>query len=227
MRAAARAGYEHVVFDLDGTLIDSRADIAEAMNHVLGTFGLADIPRTTLTGYIGDGARVLVERALGPANQDLLPLAVERFMARYGAHLLDTTRPYPGIPDALVALVRTGVALSVLTNKPVAMARAILDGLGLVPHFIAVLGGDSLPVKKPDPAGVDHLRNLTHTAPERTLLVGDSAIDVHTARAARTPICGVTWGFSPETLLAANPDRVVEHPADLIELVARGDARLQ
>jgi phosphoglycolate phosphatase len=217
-----RAAYEHVVFDLDGTLIDSRVDIAAAMNHVLGTLGLPAIPQTTLTGYVGDGARALVERALGPAHQDFLPRALELFMARYGAHLLDTTRPYPGIPDALAAIARSGVALSVLTNKPVAMSRAILDGLGLAPHFVAVLGGDSLPVKKPDPAGVQHLRHLTGTAPERTLLVGDSAIDVRTARAAQSPSCGVTWGFNPDTLLAAKPDRVVEHPADLIEIVARG-----
>src|SRR5437867_590997 len=163
VRGATRVAYEHVVFDLDGTLIDSRADLAAAVNHVLDTLGVPEVAATTLIRYVGEGARVLVERALGPAHQNLLPRALERFMARYGAHLLETTRPYPGIPEALAALATYGVALSVLTNKPVAMSRAILEGLGLASHFVAVLGGDSLPVKKPDPAGVEHLRELTGT----------------------------------------------------------------
>ena len=222
MRGPARVAYEHVVFDLDGTLIDSRADLAAAVNHVLRTLRLPEIAATTLAGYVGEGARVLIERALGPAHQDVAARALEFFMARYGSHLLDATRPYPGIPEALALLTRRGVVLSVLTNKPVAMSRTILDGLGLASHFTAVLGGDSLPVKKPDPAGIEHLRSVTRTSPERTLLVGDSTIDVRTARAANIAFCGVTWGFAPQTLLTAQPDRVVEHPADLIKIVERG-----
>ena len=222
MRGPARVVFEHVVFDLDGTLVDSRVDLAAAVNHALVSLGLPEIAATTLTGYVGEGARVLVERALGPAHQDLLPPALERFMGRYGAHLLDTTLPYPGIPEALAALASGGVALSVLTNKPVAMSRTILEGLGLASQFVAVLGGDSLRVKKPDPAGVEHLRVLTSTASDRMLLVGDSAIDLRTAHAAHIPFCGVTWGFSPQTLLTAHPDRIADHPADLIKIVENG-----
>src|SRR5437867_12640403 len=122
--------YDHVAFDLDGTLIDSRADLTAAVNHVLRGLGLAELPPATLYRYVGDGARVLVERALGPEHQDRLEAAVEAFMAYYAAHLLDATRPYPGVEEALAALAARGVACSVLTNKPHAMSRATLAGRG-------------------------------------------------------------------------------------------------
>jgi len=221
VNALPGVAYDHVVFDLDGTLVDSRADLAEAVNHVLRTLGRPELPPATLHGYVGEGARVLVERALGIEHQNLLPRGVEAFMAYYGAHLLDATRPYPGISEALAALAARGVTLSVLTNKPVGMSRAILEGLGLAPRFVEILGGDSLPVRKPDPAGLEHLRARTGTARERVLLVGDSGIDLRTARAGRVAFCGVAWGLTPDALLAARPERVIEHPAELVSLVER------
>ena len=214
--------YAHVVFDLDGTLVDSREDLAAAVNHVLRSLALPELTVETLGGYVGEGARVLVSRALGPAHQDLVERGFEAFLAFYGAHLLDATRPYPGIVEMLDALAERGVALSVLTNKPVGMSRAILDGLGLGARFIAVVGGDSLPVRKPDPAGLEHVRALARTPRDRMLLVGDSAIDVRTARAGHVAFCGVAWGLTPETLLAATPERVIEHPSELIDLVDGG-----
>jgi phosphoglycolate phosphatase len=219
-----RAGvvYEHVSFDLDGTLIDSRADLAAATNHVLGVFGLPSLSPPTLYRYVGEGARVLVQRALGPTHQDRLDEGVAAFMRYYGAHLLDATRPYPGIVETLAALAERGVVLSVLTNKPAALSRAILDGLGLSARFLDVIGGDSLSVRKPDPAGLERLRTLSRTARERMLLVGDSGIDVRTARADGVAICGVAWGLTPESLLAERPDRVIAHPAELIPIVERG-----
>jgi phosphoglycolate phosphatase len=217
--------YEHVAFDLDGTLIDSRADLTAAVNHVLRGLGLAELPPATLYRYVGDGARVLVERALGPAHRDRLEAGVEAFMAYYTAHLLDATRPYPGVEDALVALAANRVACSVLTNKPEAMSRAILEGLGLAARFVAIAGGDSLPVRKPDPAGLERLRALTRTARERMLLVGDSGIDVRTARAGGVAFCGVAWGLAPEALAAAQPERIITHPHELIALVEGGQAR--
>ncbi len=222
MAAPARLAYEHVVFDLDGTLIDSRADLAGAVNHVMRTLGLPELPPPTLYGYVGEGARVLVQRALGPAHQDRLEDGVRFFMAWYAEHLLDATRPYPGMVEALTTLGERGAALSVLTNKSVAMSRAILDGLGLLPRFVDVLGGDSLPTRKPDPAGLEQLRALTGTVRERTLLVGDSGIDVRTARAGQVAFCGVAWGLTPDGLRAADPERVVEHPAELVAVVERG-----
>lgn len=217
--------YEHVAFDLDGTLIDSRADLAGAVNHVMRTLDLPELPPPTLYRYVGEGARVLVQRALGPAHQDRLEEGVALFMAYYGEHLLDATCPYPGMVETLTALAERRAALSVLTNKPVGMSRAILTGLGLLPRFVDVIGGDSLPTRKPDPAGLDHLRALTGTARERTLLVGDSGIDVRTAHAGGVGFCGVAWGLSPDGLEAAAPERVIADPAELLEIVGgRGAA---
>ena len=222
MSPPAGVVYEHVAFDLDGTLIDSRADLAAAVNHVLRGLGLPELAPPTLYRYVGEGARVLVERALGPDRQDRLQEGVEAFMAYYTAHLLDATRPYPGVEEALAALAERAIALSVLTNKPERMSRAILEGLGLAARFVAVLGGDSLPVRKPDPGGLDQLRALTGTPRGRMLLVGDSGIDLRTARAGGVAFCGVAWGLVPEALAAARPGRVIAHPRELIALVEGG-----
>jgi phosphoglycolate phosphatase len=171
---------------------------------------------------VGEGARRLVERALGDVPPAVVEEGLARFMVRYGAHLLDATRPYPGVVDVLDALTTRGVVLSVLTNKPEAMSRAILQGLGLGRRFVGVVGGDSLPTRKPDSAGIDHLLALGGTARAELLLVGDSGIDVHTARAARVGFCGVAWGFAPDTLQAAGATRVVSHPAELLAVVCGG-----
>lgn len=219
MTAARGLAFDHVAFDLDGTLIDSRADLVAAVNHVRGTLGLPPEPPETLYAYVGEGARALVERALGPERRDLWQTGVETFMAWYGAHLLDATVPYPGMVDVLDALAAHGVATSVLTNKPIGFSRAILDGLGLAPRFVDVVGGDSLPTRKPDPAGVEHLRSRTGTPPARMLLVGDSTIDLATARAARVRFCGVTWGFVPAALRAARPEHLVSDAAELLALI--------
>ena len=222
MKPAFRVAFEHVAFDLDGTLIDSRADLAAAVNHVLRDLGLPEQPPETLYRYVGEGARVLVERALGPAHRNRFDDGVAAFMEYYGAHLLDATVPYPGMVDLLDALETRRVALSVLTNKPLRLSRAILDGLELAGRFVGVIGGDSLPVRKPDPAGLDHLRWVTGTPRERTLLVGDSAIDVATARAGGVTFCGVSWGLSPDELLAAAPERVVHDARELLVVIEHG-----
>jgi len=214
--------FAHVAFDLDGTLIDSRFDLASSVNHVLRTMGLPEQAAGTLYGYVGEGARVLVERALGPARCARFDEGVALFMDYYGEHLLDATVPYPGMVELLDDLAARGVALSVLTNKPIGLSRTILDGLALTPRFVGVIGGDSLPVRKPDPAGLDELRRLTATPRERTLLVGDSSIDVATARAGGVAFCGVAWGLAPEALRAAAPQRIVDDAAELLTVVERG-----
>lgn len=219
---AARLAYEHVSFDLDGTLIDSRADLAAAMNHVLAAFGAPPVPPSTVARYIGDGARALVERALGAERRDRVGEALSLFIAHYGAHCLDATRPYPGVVETLEALAARGVALSVLTNKPVGLSRTILRGLDLAACFVEIVGGDSLPSRKPDPAGLEYLRGLTGTPPARMLLVGDSDIDVRTGRAAGVTTCGVAWGLAPESLRAAGPDRTIGEPAELLAIVGGG-----
>ena len=222
MRPDARVRFTHVAFDLDGTLIDSRHDLASSVNHALRTMGLPEQAPETLYGYVGEGARVLVERALGPERCARFDEGVGLFMEWYGAHLLDATVPYPGIADLLDALARRDVALTVLTNKPIGLTRTILDGLGLTARFVGVIGGDSLPVRKPNPAGLDELRRLTGTPREETLLVGDSTIDVDTARAGRVAFCGVSWGLSPDALVAAAPERLVHDAAEILTVVERG-----
>jgi phosphoglycolate phosphatase len=210
--------YDHIAFDLDGTLIDSRIDLAHAVNVVRGSFGLPKLPLDVITTYIGSGARMLVERGLGPAHAHLLEEGLQRFMASYGQHLLDHTRLYPGIAELLPALAQSGATLSVLSNKPEALSRTILDGLNVLSQFVAVLGGDSLPVRKPDPAGLLHLCALTGVQPERLLLVGDSPIDLHTARSAGAGFCGVAWGFGLTGLRAAGVEAIIEHPSDLLAI---------
>jgi phosphoglycolate phosphatase len=220
----ALVAFEHVTFDLDGTLIDSRADLAGAVNHVLRSVGLPEIAPGTLYGYVGDGARMLVQRVLGAAHRDRVDEALPLFMEYYGAHLLDATVPYAGVVDMLTALAERDVTLSVLTNKPEAMSRAILDGLGLLSRFAAVAGGDSLPARKPDPGGVDYLIATTHTSRERTLLVGDSLIDMKTANAARVAFCGVAWGLRCADLVAARVERMIDRPNQLVQMVELGHA---
>lgn len=219
MSAGPALRIRHVCFDLDGTLVDSRADIAEAMNRVLVALGRTPLDLAVLQSFVGEGARRLVERALEGAPVAMVDDGLARFMDDYGAHLLDRTLPYPGIEDMLDALVKRGVVLTVVSNKPEAMSRAILEGVGLGRRFRAVLGGDSLPTRKPDPAGLEWARAVAGARRAETVLVGDSGIDVRTARAAGVAFCGVSWGLTPEGMWAENPAQVVDHPAALLAVV--------
>jgi phosphoglycolate phosphatase len=224
-RAAHGGGppFTHVVFDLDGTLVDSEADLAAATNHVLGAFGLPEVDVATLGTYVGDGARTLVARALGPAHAARLDEGVECFLAYYRRHLLDATRPYPGVEALLAALHARAVRLSIVTNKAEALSRSILEGLGLMRWIGALVGGDTLPTRKPDPAGLRRVLAGAGTAPQRALMVGDSSIDRDTAHAAAVAFCGVTWGFAPALIVdAAAGDLLVDDAASLRALVERG-----
>jgi phosphoglycolate phosphatase len=218
------ARHPHVAFDLDGTLADTRADLAAATNHVLRSFGLPEIPPRSVYALVGEGARRLVERALGPAHADSVDEGVRRFLDYYAAHLLDATTLYPGVADALDALADAGVVLSVLSNKPEGLSCTLLDGLGVAGRFRAVVGGDSLPTRKPDPAGLASLARLTATPLEAMLLVGDSLVDVATAANAGSAFCGVAWGLDPDALRRARPPCVVETPAELVALVVDDQA---
>ena len=184
-----------VVFDLDGTLVDSSVDLANAVNALLHDLRASPISPTDVVGMVGDGAAVLVRRALGAAGLDPeLPGALDRFLAHYDSRLLDNTKPYPGIVETLEALSgRT--ALAVLTNKPSHATEAILIGLHLRRFFRDVVGGDTRWGRKPGPAGLLHLCEDADVTPEETLLVGDSAVDLATARNAGTPVCLARYGF--------------------------------
>jgi len=211
--------YRHVIFDLDGTLIDSLADITAAVNHVRGRLGLTPLARDRVRSYIGEGARVLIERALGADNRGAWEDGLRCYLDYYADHCLEETHAYPGIDGALHTLAARRIVLSVLTNKPEVISRNILTGLGILTRFTAVLGGDSLRAPKPDAAGVERLCRAAGTPPERVLLVGDSLVDARTAAAARVSFCGVAWGFASAALSAAGVGPIAATPAELVTLI--------
>jgi phosphoglycolate phosphatase len=211
--------FTHLIFDLDGTLVDTKADLAAATNHILAHFDLPQLSVAQVSHSVGHGARVLVERALGPRNAHLVAHGFALFMEYYHAHLLDQTRPYDGIETLLTAASFSGKTLSVLTNKPEAASRAILAGLGLAEYFVTIVGGDTLPTKKPDPQGVNYLRRLTGITLNQTLLIGDSRVDCETGLAAGIATCGVTWGFGAQDFAALPPQFVVDSAEQLRALI--------
>jgi phosphoglycolate phosphatase len=210
-----------IVFDLDGTLVDSSRDLASAVNATLDRLapGTAPVPLEAVVAYVGEGARLLVARSLRHVGLDLpvddvLPVYLDRYRER----LLDQTRVYPGVSEALDALDRE--MLAVLTNKPGDMSRAILEGLSLSSRFARIWGPEDVPARKPDPAGLVRLMSELGVAAGQAWMVGDSATDVEAARGAGVKVAGVTWGFHPEALRAAGPDLLIDDPRDLVRLRA-------
>jgi phosphoglycolate phosphatase len=210
-----------VIFDLDGTLIDSRLDLIHSVNAMLRHFNRPELPGEVVASYVGDGAPMLVRRALGdPADEKFYKAGLEYFLNYYREHKLDYTHVYAGIPEALEQIRSNGSQrkMAVLSNKPVNPSRAIVDALGLADFFVKVYGGNSFDTKKPDPLGVKTLLEETGTAPGNAMIVGDSSIDILTGRNAGIASCGVTYGFAPHTLCEVPPDVVVETPRELTEL---------
>jgi phosphoglycolate phosphatase len=200
-----------VIFDLDGTLIDSKLDLAHAVNATRVHLGLPPLEHELIYSYVGNGAPVLIRRALGPAVPDEdVERALEFFLAYYREHMLDYTVLYPAVRETLEKLDNGKRRLAVLTNKPVRISVGILDGLGIGSHFFRVYGGNSFDQKKPHPIGVETLLRESGARKERALMVGDSAVDIRTARNAGISSCGVTYGFQPETLQADPPDFLIE-----------------
>ncbi len=208
-----------LIFDLDGTLIDSRLDLIHSINAMLRHLGRPELPGEVVASYVGDGAPMLVRRALGdPDDEHLVQEALKFFLAYYRIHKLDFTHVYPGIKDALTELHASGRIMTVLSNKPVHPSRAIVDALGLGEFFVQVFGGNSFSTKKPDPQGAHALLSETGINAAESLIIGDSSVDVLTARNAGLWSCGVTYGFAPHTLQEASPDVVVDHPNEIVEL---------
>jgi phosphoglycolate phosphatase len=212
-----------VVFDLDGTLIDSRLDLIHSVNAMLRHFGRPELPGDVVASYVGDGAPMLVRRALGdPRDEGAVKEALEYFLGYYRVHKLDHTHVYEGVKEMLTDVQNSnGVRrqMAVLSNKPVNPSRAIVEALGLAGFFIHIYGGNSFATKKPDPHGVQTILRETKTRPEEALMVGDSSIDVITGRNASLWTCGVTYGFAPHTLCEAPPDVLVDSPPELAELL--------
>ena len=216
-----------IIFDLDGTLIDSELDLAASVNAMLRHYGRKELPIEVIGTYIGDGAPMLIRRALGdPAHSEFLQEALNYFLLYYREHKLDNTRLYEGIGEALQQVGQgDGVPrkLAVLTNKPVRVSRDILSGLRLADCFVQVYGGNSFETKKPDPLGANTLMREVGAAPDETVMVGDSGVDVLTARNAGLWSVGVTYGFAPLTLQQVPPDVLVDTPAELARALTVGD----
>lgn len=201
------AGVRLLIFDLDGTLIDSKLDLALAVNAVRRWMGLAELPHDEVYKLIGHGAPMLIRRALGEGvSEEDIARGLEYFIRYYGEHKLDNTLPYPGVREGLAALGDRGGPMAVLSNKPVRPSREILEGLGLAGYFGRIYGGNSFERKKPDPMGVHRLLEEFACAPPEAMLVGDSDIDVQTARNSGIWACGVTYGLGSDGLAAAPPD---------------------
>jgi phosphoglycolate phosphatase len=233
LRAFDPHSIQLVIFDLDGTLIDSRLDLVHSVNAALRHIGRPELPDNVIASYVGDGAPILIQRALGGVNVDeaVVRKGVEYFLAYYREHKLDHTTVYPGIADTLAAIQRapshnpkagtqngTPRKLAVLSNKPVNPSRAIVEALGLKKFFTQVYGGNSFSTKKPNPEGARKLLEEYGILAEHAAMVGDSHTDVETGRNAGMWTVGVTYGFAPHTLADARPDAVVDHPRELVEL---------
>jgi phosphoglycolate phosphatase len=207
-----------LIFDLDGTLVDSKADLAQATNATRKMMGLPDLPQEVVTTYVGNGAPVLVRRALGPDYSDAdVAQALEYFLTYYHQHLLDHTGLYAGVRQALDRLREGGAAMAVLTNKPIRSTEAIIEGLGLQSYFFRRYGGNSFEQKKPDPVGIRALIAESGAAREDTFMVGDSYVDIRTARNAAVKACGVSWGFQPESFVQDPPDLLVDDLSELAD----------
>jgi phosphoglycolate phosphatase len=220
-----------LIFDLDGSLVDSQIDLANAINAMLRHYGRQELPVEQIAGYIGDGAPKLVSRALGSPDDEAFDReAVQYFMDWYREHKLDNTYVYPGMLAVLERLHSNGGGMArkmaVLTNKPVNASHGIVEGLGLSKYFFQVYGGNSFPFKKPDPFGALQLALEAGVAPSQTAVLGDSQNDVLTARNAGMWSVGLTYGFSPQTLEIAVPDVTVDSPEEISLIFEPGNQRI-
>ena len=212
-----------IVFDLDGTLIDSRIDLANSANEMLATYGASALAIDEVAAMVGDGAKVLVERALAASGLDPSePDALSRFQAIYDRRLLDTTVPYDGIVG-VVAAATSRAQLAVLTNKPEAPSRRILERFDLAHYFGWVIGGDAAFPRKPDPGGLEFLISESKTRLDKVLMVGDSRIDVDTARRAKVRVCFARYGFGwlRGEVGIDEADFVAERPQEITGVIER------
>jgi phosphoglycolate phosphatase len=218
-----------LVFDLDGTLIDSAQDLCNSVNAALTHAGFDPLPDPAIAGFVGNGAPMLMRRSLAMAGNrtpeevdlELFDRSYQYFLQYYREHKLDFTYAYEGVLEALKALhelhegpVGLTRTMAVLTNKPVRPARGICEGLGLAGYFLHIYGGDSFPVKKPDPSGLRALMEEAGAKPEETAMIGDSKVDVQTARNAGAWAVGCAFGFGPQNLMDVPPDIVVDRALD-------------
>ena len=209
--------YDLLVLDLDGTLIDSSLDLALAVNATRKRFGLDPLSLDQVAGYVGNGAEMLIRRSLQPdATDPSVQDGLQFFLQYYRENMLVNTKLYPGVREALEIWRAAGKKMAVLTNKPVRFSQDLVAGLGIADYFARVYGGNSFETKKPDPFGLNRIMQELRVAPARTLMIGDSSVDVQTARNAGTTCAGVTFGLRPQDFERYPPDALVD---DLREIV--------
>lgn len=208
-----------VVFDLDGTLLDTHADLINSLNHTIASIGLAPVSYDDLTHLVGHGAKVMIERACKlhghPLTEDESGPLLQRFIAHYSSTMPGHTKPYPGLIAAMDTLKANGFTLAVCTNKLESLARTLIDALGLTHYFAAITGGDTFPVRKPD---ARHLLGTIEKAggtPERSIMVGDSFNDIAVAKNAAVASIGVPFGYSDVPIESLEPTRIIQHFDDL------------
>jgi phosphoglycolate phosphatase len=216
-----------VVFDLDGTLVDTAPDLVDTLNIILAREGMPPVPFEVARNMIGGGARVLIERGLKAEGRSCSPAEINRlysdFVAYYGDHLADRSRPFPGAVEAIEQLAARGCRFAICTNKLEGLSVSLLHALGLSSHFGAVCGQDTFGVQKPDPEIL--LRTIRQAGgnPARSVMVGDSANDIDVARAAKVPVIAVDFGYTETPVAQLGPDRIIDHfdklPAAVFELI--------
>jgi phosphoglycolate phosphatase len=213
-----------LVFDLDGTLVDTAPDLVRALNAVIAAEGLPPVPLDKALTMVGRGARMLIRSAFAAEGQNVEGAELERlfkaFIDRYAEHVAEESRPYPGVEASLDRFAAAGWLLAVLTNKPDPLARPILEALGLASRFAAIVGQGALPWLKPDPRVFAQTVRMAGGTPQRAVMVGDSETDIETARAAGIPVVAVTFGYTPEPVATFGPDRLIDHFDELWNAVA-------
>ncbi len=221
MNEKFRGAVKALVFDLDGTLIDSKMDLVLAVNATLQEMGRQELPEDLVASYVGSGAPVLISRALGAAAaSEELQRALQFFLAHYEAHKLDHTREYPGVREALEQL--RGVPMAVLTNKPVDISVRILQGLGLAEYFKSICGGNSFATKKPDPLGANYVLDELGVPAAQAAMVGDSEVDVQTARNTGMISAIVNFGFGTHDRQKYPADVYLDQLDELLPLIEPG-----
>jgi phosphoglycolate phosphatase len=213
----ARLPFDVVAFDLDGTLADTAPDLAASLNHALAALGRRTVPPEAVRHLVGHGARALLRRGLaarGPAPETLVEEGFPIFIDYYSAHICDGTRPYPGVEAALDAIEGAGAKIAVCTNKPEGLTHALLRALGWEERFAAVVGGDTLPLRKPDPAPL--FEAIARAGGGRAAFVGDSITDADTARAAKLPFVAVSFGFRDRPVEELGADAVIDSFDELL-----------
>lgn len=214
-----------LVFDLDGTLVDTAADLVATLNVVLRREGLAAVPFADARAMVGHGARVLIERGLAANAAPRTPAEVDRlfadYIAHYSAHIADASRPFPGVTDALDHFAAEGWSLAVCTNKTEALSVQLLEALGLAGRFQAICGADTFAARKPDPLALIETIRRTGGTPEAAVMVGDSKTDIDTALAAAVPVVAVDFGYTPVHVRELGPDIVISHYGELAGAVEK------